>query len=83
MTEEALKKTIKELIVKELKLNREPDSISDTDNLFGGGLGLDSIDVLTLVSALEGQYDLNIDDDEVEKLNSVDSIAEFVNSKKN
>lgn len=83
MTEEALKKTIKELIVTELKLNREPDSISDSDNLFGGGLGLDSIDVLTLVSALEGQYDLSIDDDEVEKLNSVNSIAEFVNSKKN
>lgn len=82
MSEESLAATIKKLIVTELKLNREPESISETDNLFGGGLGLDSIDVLSLVTALEEKFDITIEDDDVQKLNSVSDIKNFIENKK-
>lgn len=82
MAEDTLKLEVKKLIVEELKLNREPESINDADSLFGGGLGLDSVDILTLVTAIEEKFDLSIEDDEVQKLNSVDDIASFVESKK-
>jgi len=82
MTEETLNASIKKLIVDELKLNREPATIADSDSLFGGGLGLDSVDILTLVTAIEENFELSIEDNEVANLNSVDDIATFVKSKK-
>ncbi len=82
MMTESLAMTIKKMIVEELKLNRAPESIADQDNLFGGGLGLDSVDILTLVTAIEEKFDLSIADNEVQQLNSVADIAAFVESKK-
>ncbi len=83
MTSESLFMNIKKIIVEELKLNKTPESIADHDNLFGGGLGLDSVDILTLVTAIEEKFDLSIADEEVQRLNSVADIAAFVESKKN
>lgn len=82
MADEALKLLIRKLIVEELKLNREPESIADSANLFGGDLGLDSVDILTLVTAIEENFELSIEDNEVSKLNSVEDIANFVESKR-
>ncbi len=81
MSEQELKLKIKKVIVEGLKLKRDPESIPDQEKLFGGGLYLDSVDVLTLVTVLEEQFNLEISDDEVEKLNSIEEIAQFIADK--
>ena len=63
-----LKKRVKEVIVKQLKLEVDPESIQDAAPLFGdgeGSLGLDSIDALELVLGVEKEFGLKIQDEEV------------------
>jgi acyl carrier protein len=58
--------SLKELIIRALRLEDiEPEGIVDDDPLFGEGLGLDSIDALELVVAIEREYGVEISDAEV------------------
>lgn len=58
--------SLKELIIRTLRLEDiEPEGIVDGDPLFGEGLGLDSIDALELVVAIEREYGVEIPDAEV------------------
>jgi acyl carrier protein len=79
-----LKDRIKRLIVHRLKLEVDPASIDSSQPLFGEGLGLDSIDALELVLGIEQEFGVKIEDQEVgsQALSSVDSLADFVVSKK-
>ena len=72
---------LKNLIINILKLEDvTPGDIEDDAPLFGEGLGLDSIDALELVVALEKTYGVFIPDSEVGKkvFRSVNALAEFV-----
>jgi acyl carrier protein len=72
---------LKNLIINTLKLeDMTPGDIEDDAPLFGEGLGLDSIDALELVVALEKTYGVFIPDSEVGKkiFRSVNALAEFV-----
>ncbi|MCX5915914.1 MAG: phosphopantetheine-binding protein [Deltaproteobacteria bacterium] len=72
---------LKKLIINTLKLEDiTPEDIEDEAPLFGEGLGLDSIDALELVVALEKTYNVFIPDSEVGKkvFRSVNTLAEFV-----
>ncbi len=72
---------LKKLIINTLKLEDiAPADIEDDAPLFGEGLGLDSIDALELVVALEKTYNVFIPDSEVGKkvFRSVNALAEFV-----
>ena len=72
---------LKKLIINTLKLEDvAPEDIEDGAPLFGEGLGLDSIDALELVVALEKTYQVFIPDSEVGKkvFRSVNALAEFV-----
>jgi acyl carrier protein len=82
MSEVELKTKIKQVLIEGLKLKRDPESIRDDDSFFGGGLNLDSVDILTLVTVLEEQFNLRIQDEEVQQLNSVNEIAAFLQRKK-
>jgi acyl carrier protein len=56
-----LKQKLKEQIIKYLNLQEtSPADIKDDDLLFGGDLGLDSIDSLEIVVLLEREYGLKI-----------------------
>jgi acyl carrier protein len=73
-----LKNDVKALLVENLMLQVAADQIADDLPLFGpGGLGLDSVDALQLVVALEKNYGLKIADPAAAKetLASVNSIA--------
>ncbi len=73
-----LRQKIKEVIVEELMLEMEPGEIGDTLPIFGGtGLGLDSVDALQLVVALEKHFGLKIGNSAAAKgiLESVETIA--------
>ncbi|MBC7659162.1 MAG: acyl carrier protein [Chitinophagaceae bacterium] len=65
--------------------DRTPESIDDRASLFADGLGLDSIDVLELVVALDKRYGLKIKNDQKgrEVLHNVRSIAEAIFAKNN
>ena len=72
---------IKNLIIKTLKLEDiTPEEIEDHAPLFGDGLGLDSIDALELVVALEKRYGVVIPDSEVGQkvFRSVHALAQYV-----
>src|SRR5664279_1822091 len=60
-----LKLDIKRLMVENLMLQINPEEIGDQQMLFGpGGLGLDSVDALQLVVALDKKYGFKIPDPE-------------------
>lgn len=76
-----LKQDIKRLMVENLMLQVGPEEIGDDQPLFGpGGLGLDSVDALQLVVALDKVYGLKITDPEVARqiLQSVSTMAATV-----
>ncbi|MFN0129737.1 MAG: acyl carrier protein [Verrucomicrobiales bacterium] len=81
----ALKRQIKEAMVEELMLQQPPEEIGDDVALFAPtGLGLDSVDALQLVVALEKRFGLKISDAEAAKgiLRDVNSMAAAVQAHK-
>lgn len=78
MQGEALRLKIKEVMVEELMLDYAAEEIGDKTAIFGAhGLGLDSVDALQLVVALEKHFGLKIGDSAAAKgiLENVASIA--------
>lgn len=75
---------LRSLIVDELNLeDMKPENIKSDEPLFGGGLGLDSIDALELAIVLERTYGVKIksgDDRNVEIFASLASLAEYIES---
>lgn len=72
---------IKRMIIKAARLKIPPERIENAKPLFGPeGIGLDSIDALELVLALEKEFGARIPDSSVDKkiLVSVESIAKFI-----
>ena len=78
MQGEVLRLKIKEVMVEELMLDYAAEEIGDKTAIFGAhGLGLDSVDALQLVVALEKPVGLKIGDSTAAKgiLENVASIA--------
>jgi len=76
-----LKRQIKRMLVENLMLHSTADEIGDDQPLFGpGGLGLDSVDALQIVVALDKNYGLKIPDPETARkiIYSVNTIAAAV-----
>lgn len=76
-----LRQQIKEMMIEELMLDFEVSEIEDETPIFGaGGLGLDSVDALQLVVAIEKTFGLKISDSEKAKtvLQSVETIAKEI-----
>ncbi len=72
---------IKRLIVESLNLEgMRPEMIADEAPLFGEGLGLDSVDALELVVALEKEFGIKIKSQEIgrEVFSSVSTLSEFI-----
>ena len=80
-TPTALKLEIKQLLIENLMLQLTAEEIGDEQPLFGpGSVGLDSVDALQLVVALDKKYGLKIPDPEAarEILQSVATMASAV-----
>ena len=77
----ALREHVKNLMVENLMLQVTAAEIGDDQPLFGpGSLGLDSVDALQLVVALDKNFGLKVPDPAAAKLilQSVNTIAEAV-----
>lgn len=83
---DSLKKEIKQLIIDALNLeDMTPDDIDDDIQLFGDGLGLDSIDALELGIVLKKKYGIKLDENDSrarEYFRSISTLAELVRSQK-
>ncbi|OGQ49976.1 MAG: acyl carrier protein [Deltaproteobacteria bacterium RIFCSPLOWO2_02_FULL_47_10] len=69
---------VKEIIAEQLGINEEdisPES-SLTDDL-----GADSLDIFEVVMALEEEFELEISDEEVDKIDTVNNLIEIVTTK--
>jgi acyl carrier protein len=77
----AIKQDIRKLMVENLMLQIGPEEIGDAQPLFGpGSVGLDSVDALQLLVALDKTYGLKIANPEAARqiLQSVNTIAAAV-----
>lgn len=76
-----LKEQVRHLLIESLMLQKTPEEIPDDLLLFGPeGLGLDSVDALQLVVALDKRYGLKITDPKMAKtvLQSIRTIVTAV-----
>ncbi len=76
-----LKYELKKHIIEELNLQDiKPEDILDDAQLFGDGLGLDSIDALELVVLMEKYYGVQILDETVGRrvLYSINTMAQYI-----
>ncbi|AZA81034.1 acyl carrier protein [Chryseobacterium lactis] len=78
---ENLKTELKHKIIEVLNLEDvSVEDIKDSDPLFGGGLGLDSIDALELIVLLDKNYGIKLSDPKKGKeiFQSIDVMAKFI-----
>lgn len=78
---EIIKNQLKEILVNDLKIqDLQPADISDTEPLFGDGLGLDSLDAVELVVLIQKHFDVQIEDMEEGKkaFASVEALAAYI-----
>ena len=71
---------VKEAIVQALKLEIQPEEIGDDDQLFGGGVGLNSMATIEIIVALEEAFGIQVPDEDlrVELFDSVRAMADYV-----
>ena len=72
---------LKETLVERLDLDRHTDEIPDDCLLFGVGLGLDSVDALEIVVAVESEFGIRVEDDDMKEIRSVNSIVDLILSR--
>ncbi|MBS1746154.1 MAG: acyl carrier protein [Bacteroidetes bacterium] len=77
----ALKEKLKQQIIESLNLtDLKPADIKDDEELFGGGLGLDSIDSLELIVLLNREYGITIKDPKEGRkvLTDINTMADYI-----
>lgn len=74
----ALEPRIREIIAEQLGISEEeiPSEAS-----FQEDLGCDSLDLLEVVMALEEEFEIEIPDDEAEKLETVQKLVQYLESR--
>ena len=75
----ALDTRVSELIVEQLGVSMEEIR---PEASFIDDLGADSLDIVELVMALEEEYDMEISDEEAEKIRTVQDVVNYIESHK-
>ena len=77
----AIEEKIRELLVSELKVSRTVvDSCSSGTPLLGNGVGLDSVETMALIVAIEGKCDISVPDTDLNAalFESLESLSKYV-----
>ncbi|MDE2799585.1 MAG: phosphopantetheine-binding protein [Gemmatimonadota bacterium] len=71
---------VKQVIIRTLSLEVDADEIDDEDELFGGGLGLNSMATIEIIVGLEEEFGIEVPDEDlrVELFDSVQTMADYV-----
>ena len=75
----AVEAKVKEIVCEQLGVGE--DEVSPNAS-FIEDLGADSLDIVELVMALEEEYDLEISDEEAEKIRTVQDVVTYIESHK-
>jgi acyl carrier protein len=79
MSDKSIEERVKEIIVDQLGVSADQVTL---EAKFVEDLGADSLDTVELVMALEEEFDVEVPDDEAEKLQAVNDVVIFITSKK-
>jgi acyl carrier protein len=79
-TTDLQRQRVKEMLVDRLRLKLDPSAIDDGSPLFRDGLGLDSIDALEVVIAVEQTFGVTIEGEKEGRraLQSVETLTRFL-----
>lgn len=82
-TFEEVKTRMKELIVNDLEVNIDPQSIDDEASLYDEGLGLDSIAIVNFIVLIENNFGISFMEDEIGSrlFSNINTLASFVTAK--
>lgn len=75
MTTEVIFEKIRDILVEQLSVDSEEVSM---DANFIDDLNADSLDIVELVMAMEGEFDISIPDEDAEKIKTVGDAVEYV-----
>lgn len=75
MTREEMQEKVKDIIAESLGVKR-PDVVPTAS--FIDDLNADSLDIVELVMAMEKEFDIEIDDEDAEKIRNVQDAVDFI-----
>lgn len=74
---------LKDIIVNDLDINADMNSIESNVSLLEDGIGLDSVAIMEFISIIEEKFGFQLSDDELsmEPFQSLSTLSEFIASK--
>lgn len=78
MSESNIESKVKEIVVEELGVN--PDQVTP-EAKFIEDLGADSLDTVELVMAFENEFNVEVPDEDAEKLQTVGDVVNYIESR--
>lgn len=75
MSEEEIFQTLKEIIVEQLGVDEEKVTLEAS---FVDDLGADSLDVVELVMAIEERFNIEVSDEQADKIVAVSDLVEYI-----
>lgn len=79
MNQEEIFEKVKEIVLEQLDVKAEDVK---PEASFANDLGADSLDTVELVMALEEEFDIEIPDEDAEKIDTVQKAVDFIQAKK-
>ncbi len=80
MSEKSIAEKVKDIIVEQLGVN--PEQVTDKAS-FVEDLGADSLDTVELVMAFEEEFNVEVPDEDAEKLQNVGDVVKYIEDKQN
>lgn len=77
-TPEEISERVKSIIVEQLGVSLEEVTPQAS---FVEDLGADSLDIVELIMALEEEYDMEIPDEDAEKIQTVEDVTKYIQAK--
>ncbi len=76
---QSIEERLKEIIIKQLDVNNKPVTLESS---FINDLGADSLDIVELVMEFEDAFDMNIPDEDAEKIQTVGDAVNYIKERK-